>query len=69
MNLLAQIVVWINILTNALAGVLLAPVAILPGWLSNTIISAVVGVLLLIIFKYTSNQNAIGKVRDSIKAN
>jgi len=31
-------------------------------------ISAVTGVLLLIIFKYTSNQHAIGQVRDDIKA-
>ena len=69
MNFVAQIIVWINVLTNALAKVLLAPIAHLPGWLSNTIISAVVGVLLLIIFKYTSNQKAIEKVRDSIKAN
>jgi uncharacterized membrane protein (DUF106 family) len=32
------------------------------------IISAVTGVLLLIIFKYTSNQKAIGRARDDIKA-
>ena len=69
MNFLAQIIVWINVLTNALAKVLLAIIAYLPGWLSNTIISAVVGVVMLIIFKYTSNQKAIEKVRDSIKAN
>lgn len=69
MNLLAQIIVLINAVTNALAKVLLGPIAHLPGWLSNTIISAVVGVLLLIIFKYTSNQKAIEKVRNNIKAN
>ena len=32
-------------------------------------LSAVAGVGLLIIFKYTSNQSAIGRARDSIKAN
>ena len=69
MDFLAQIIVWINIPANAL-GRLLAPViSALPGWLSNTIISAVVGVILLVIFKYTSNQGAIGRVRDNIKAN
>jgi hypothetical protein len=31
--------------------------------------SAAVGVLALIVFKYTSNQQAIGRVRDDIKAN
>ena len=54
---------------NALGKFLLAPVGVLPGWLSNTLISAVTGVVLLIIFKYTSNQRAIGWVRDNIKAN
>ncbi len=54
---------------NALGRFLLAPIAVLPGWLSNTIISAVTGIILLIIFKYTSNQRAIGRVRDDIKAN
>jgi hypothetical protein len=42
--------------------------AVLPGWLSNTIISAVMGLFLLVIFKYTSNQRAIGKIKDDIKA-
>ena len=69
-NLLAQIVVWLNTLTNALGRLLLAPpISSLPCWLSNTIISAVVGLLLLIIFKYTSNQHAIAQVREKIKAN
>jgi uncharacterized membrane protein (DUF106 family) len=68
MSFLAQIITWINVLTNSLGKFLLAPIAVLPGWLSNTIISAVTGVLLLIIFKYTSNQHAIGQVRNDIKA-
>ena len=69
MDFFAQIITWINVLTNTLGRFVLAPVGFLPGWLSNTIISAVTGIALLIIFKYTSNQNAIGKVRDGIKAN
>ena len=64
----AQLVTWVNVVTNALGEFLLSPLGSLPGWLSNTIISAVAGVLLLIIFKYTSNQRAIGRVRDDIKA-
>ena len=64
----AQVVSWVNVLTNAFGRFFLAPIAVLPGWLSNTIISAVTGVFLLIIFKYTSNQGAIGKIRDDMKA-
>ena len=65
----AQVISWVNVITNAFGRFLLAPVAVLPGWLSNTIISAVTGVFLLVIFKYTSNQRAIGRIRDDIKAN
>ena len=68
-SFLAQIITWINVPINALAKFLFAPIATLPGWLSNTLISAVTGLVLIIIFKYTSNQRAIGQVRDSIKAN
>jgi len=64
----AQVVSWVNVLTNAFGRFFLAPIAVLPGWLSNTIISAVTGVFLLVIFKYTSNQGAIGKIRDDMKA-
>ena len=66
---LAPLLRFLNILVNTIAGYLLAPIGMLPGWLSKTIISAITGVLLLIIFKYTSNQKAIGKVKDNIKAN
>jgi hypothetical protein len=69
MVFIAQIISWINVLTNTFGRIALAPIAVLPGWLSNTIISAVTGLFLLVIFKYTSNQRAIGKVREDIKAN
>jgi len=68
MSFFAQLATWINVVTNALGRFLLAPIAVFDGWLSNTIISAAAGVVLLIIFKYTSNQSAIGRVRDNIKA-
>lgn len=69
MDFFARVITWINVPVNAMAEVLLAPIAVLGGWLSNTVISAVTGVVLLIILKYTSNQQAIGRVRDNIKAN
>jgi len=69
MGFLVSLVARINVVTNVVGGLLLAPVAVVPGWLSLTLISAVLGVLLLLIYKYTSNQKAIGRVRDDIKAN
>ena len=68
-HLAVGIITGINAVSNAAGGILLAPVAVLPGWLSLTVISALVGVLVLAVFKYTSNQKAIGRVRDDIKAN
>jgi uncharacterized membrane protein (DUF106 family) len=67
-DFLAQIITWVNVPINAVGKFLFTPIGVLPGWLSNTIISAVTGVFLLIVFKYTSNQNAIGRIRDDIKA-
>jgi hypothetical protein len=69
MNFLAQIVVWLNAVANAVASWLLAPIGFLPGWLSVTIIAAITGIVMLIIFKHTSNQRAIKAARDDIKAN
>ena len=64
----AQLIAWLNAIGNGLFGLLQKPMAVLPAWLSLTVISAVLGVLMLILFKYTSNQTAIGRVRDAIKA-
>jgi hypothetical protein len=68
MDVLAQVVVWLNAAANAL-GVALAPLAVLPGWLSATLVAAASGVLLLVVFKYTSHQRAIKAVRNDIQAN
>jgi hypothetical protein len=67
-GLLAQLVVWLNGAANALGRVLLAPIGALPGWLSATLVATATGVLLLVVFKYTSNQRAIKRVRDDINA-
>jgi uncharacterized membrane protein (DUF106 family) len=69
MDGLVYVVVWLNAVANALGRVLLAPIAVLPGWLSATIAAAATGVVFLAIFKYTSNQRAIKRVKDDIKAN
>jgi hypothetical protein len=69
MGLLTQLVVWLNAVANALGEWLLVPIGVLPGWLSATLVAAVTGVLLLLVFKYTSDQPAIKRVRDDINAN
>jgi uncharacterized membrane protein (DUF106 family) len=66
---LTQLVVWLNAIVNPIARVVFAPIAILPGWLSATLVGIITGVLMLLAFKYTSNQVAIKKVRSEIKAN
>jgi hypothetical protein len=68
-DLLAHLVVWLNAVANGLGKTLLAPIALLPGWLSATLVAAVTGVLFLVAFKYTSHQQAIKRVRSDIKAN
>lgn len=68
MDALAQGVVWLNAAANALGRIVLPPIMILPGWLSATIIAMVSGVALLLIFKHTSNQSAIKRIRDGINA-
>jgi hypothetical protein len=69
MDLLTQAVVWLNAAANAIGRWALLPVGSTPGWLSATVIAVVTGVLLLVVFKYTSDQRAIKRVRDDIKAN
>jgi hypothetical protein len=65
---LAQAAAWMNVPANALGRILLAPIAYLPGWLSATVVAVVTGVLLLVAYKYTSNQRAIQRARAGIKA-
>ncbi|NQV34592.1 MAG: hypothetical protein HQ515_18000 [Phycisphaeraceae bacterium] len=69
MDWVSQIVVWVNVVANALGALLLRPIAFLPGWLSNTLVSIVTGTALLFVFKYASNQQAIAKTKNGIKAN
>jgi len=68
MAALAQIIAWLNVVANYLGELLLAPIAWLPGWLSSTIVAAALGLVMLIVFKYTSRQQAIHRVRDDVKA-
>jgi hypothetical protein len=64
----ALLAAWLSAAANGLGAILLAPLGVLPGWLSATVVAAVSGLLLLIMFKYTSNQRAIKSARDQINA-
>jgi hypothetical protein len=68
MDAVTQLVVWLNAAASALGRWLLAPIGVLPGWLSATLVAVVTGVLLLVAFKYTSAQRTIKRVRDDINA-
>ncbi len=68
-DLTARLAVWLNIAANALGKMVLAPLDVLPGWISATAVAAVAGVVLLAVFKYTSNQKAIERARNDIDAN
>jgi len=68
MTLFAQLITRINTFMNILFSLLRRPMEVLPAWFSLTVISVMLGILLLLLFKYTSNQNTISRVRDKIKA-
>jgi hypothetical protein len=67
-DILAHVVVWLNAVANALGRLVLSPIGLLPGWLSATLVAVITGVLLLVAFKYTSNQRALKRVRADISA-
>lgn len=69
MQVLGQIAAWLSAIANVIGKALLGPIAVVPGWLSATVVAALTGILLLLVFKYTSNQRAIKRVRNSINAN
>lgn len=64
-----EIITSINKGVNAVSDLLLAPVMRLPNWLSCAVLSGITGLIILVIYKYTSNQTAIKKIRNRIKAN
>ncbi len=68
MDVLTQIVVWLNTAANALGQAFMF-IGFMPGWLSATIIAIVSGMAMLLAFKYTSNQRAIKRARQEIRAN
>jgi uncharacterized membrane protein (DUF106 family) len=66
---LSRVLAVLNPLCTVLGDAVYAILSPLPVWLGLTLISAVTGVVMLIAFRYTSNQQAIGRARDDITAN
>src|SRR3990172_8011637 len=67
--ILSPLLAFLNPICTWLGDVVYALLIPFPVWLGLIVISAVTGVLMLIAFRHTSNQKAIGKVKDDIKAN
>jgi hypothetical protein len=68
MSFLAAVFSALNTVSNAVFSVVFGPAAWLSGWLSLTLISAVLGVVVFIIFMYTANRAAFSRVVDTILA-
>ena len=66
---LSPVVAVLNPVFGCIADIVYGLLSPLPPWLGLTIISAVLGVVMLFAFKYTSNQKAIAAAKDTIKAN
>jgi hypothetical protein len=65
----SRVLGFLNPICTVVGDAVYSGLSILPAWLGLTLVSAAVGVLLLICFRYTSNQVAIGRARDDITAN
>ena len=66
---LSPVLAFLNPICTAIADGVYTVLSPLPIWLGLTLLSAVTGVVLLIAFRYLSNQAAIGRARDEITAN
>ncbi len=67
--ILSTLLWLLNPVLTIVGNVIYAPLGLMPAWVGLVLISAVVGVLMLIGFRYTSNQDGIGRARDRITAN
>lgn len=66
---LSPLLRWLNPWCTRIGDAVYGALAPLPVWAGLTIISVLAGVVMLIAFKFLSNQKAIGRAKDDIKAN
>ncbi len=67
--ILAPLLALLNPICTAIGDAVYAVVGPLPAWAGLTVLSIAAGVIMLIAFRYTSNQKAIARAKDEIKAN
>src|SRR3972149_9662996 len=65
--ILSPLLAFLNPICTRLGDVVYAVLSPFPVGVGLIVISTVTGVLMLIAFRHTSNQKAIGKVKDDIK--
>lgn len=58
----------INSIVTALYDAVFGILESSPGWLSISVLAVITGALAMVAYKYTSNQAAIGRVRDDMKS-
>lgn len=67
-DIVIHICLLVNGVANAFGRSVLRPLELLPGISGGVIVAVVSGILILLAFKYTSNQSAVRETRDGIKA-
>ena len=67
--ILSPLLAFLNPVSTWLGDAVYAVLSPFPVWIGLTVISAVTGLVTLIAFRHASNQKAIARVKDDIKAN
>lgn len=67
--IMSTLLQWINPLCTGIADGVYKVLSPLPPWAGLVLISAIAGVVMLIAFRYLSNQTGISRAKDDIKAN
>jgi hypothetical protein len=65
---LSPLLAAINPTCTAIGDAIYAVLGLLPAWAGLVLLSAITGVIMLVAFRYMSNQAAIGRAKDDIKA-
>jgi len=66
---LSPLLSFVNPVCTFLADGVYALLGLMPAWMALTLISIALGLVMLVAFRYTSNQKQIRRCKDAIKAN
>ena len=67
--LLSPVLALLNPVCTVVGDAIYGALDLLPVWVGLTILSVVAGIIMLLAFRYASNQDGIGRAKDDIKAN